>query len=143
MKSYSPFFELYKARVREFYRQPARLFWVYGFPLILAVVLGLAFRGGGERPMLLDFVKSGDGGSKALEVLKLKPAKFKVRELDKGVALARLKSGKTPLVVEAGVDGDGVRFHFDPTRPEAVAARTAANARLFFRCCQGVGSGAE
>ena len=32
----------------EFYREPAAIFWVYGFPLILAVALGIAFR---ERPI--------------------------------------------------------------------------------------------
>ena len=32
------------ARLREFYREPAAVFWVFGFPLILAVALGLAFR---------------------------------------------------------------------------------------------------
>ena len=37
----SPFFQLYRARLREFWRQPARIFWVYGFPTVLAVVLGL------------------------------------------------------------------------------------------------------
>ena len=40
----SPFFQLYLARLREFYRQPARIFWVYGFPMLLAVVLGFAFQ---------------------------------------------------------------------------------------------------
>src|SRR4029453_5718263 len=44
----SPLWHLTLARFREFYREPAALFWVYGFPLILAFTLGLAF---GERPV--------------------------------------------------------------------------------------------
>ena len=36
---------LIDARVREFYREPEVIFWVYGFPLILAMGLGYAFRG--------------------------------------------------------------------------------------------------
>ena len=32
------------SRLKEFYRQPARLFWVYGFPTVLALGLGLAFQ---------------------------------------------------------------------------------------------------
>ena len=32
------------ARVREFIREPHAIFWVYGFPIILAISLGFAFR---------------------------------------------------------------------------------------------------
>ncbi len=34
----SPLFQLYLVRLRDFYRQPARVFWVYGFPTIMAIV---------------------------------------------------------------------------------------------------------
>ena len=44
MAHYRPLRSLYLTRLREFYRQPARLFWVYGFPTVLALGLGLAFR---------------------------------------------------------------------------------------------------
>src|SRR5579875_2817019 len=44
MASYHPLRALYLSRLREFYRQPARLFWVYGFPTVLALGLGMAFR---------------------------------------------------------------------------------------------------
>ena len=44
----NPLWQLTLARFREFYREPAALFWVYGFPLILAFALGMAFR---ERPV--------------------------------------------------------------------------------------------
>ena len=36
----SPLFQLYLVRLRDFYRQPARVFWVYGFPTLLAIALG-------------------------------------------------------------------------------------------------------
>jgi ABC-type multidrug transport system permease subunit len=129
MKTYHPFVELYKARIREFYRQPSRLFWVYGFPLLLAVILGLAFRGGGERPMLLDLVQS-SSESKVAKVIKDQPKRFKIKESDQATALARLKAGKTPLVVIAGVNETDVDYHFDPTRPEAVATRSSVDDTL-------------
>ena len=44
----SPLWHLTLARFREFYREPAALFWVYGFPLVLAFALGLAFS---EKPL--------------------------------------------------------------------------------------------
>ena len=47
----SSLLELYLARLREFYRQPARIFWVYGFPTVLAIVLGLAFKNQKPQPI--------------------------------------------------------------------------------------------
>ena len=38
-----PLFEITRARLLEFVRQPEALFWVFVFPVLLAVVLGLAF----------------------------------------------------------------------------------------------------
>src|SRR5215475_15807118 len=39
-----PLVELTLARIREFVRQPEAVFWVFGFPLLLAFALGIAFR---------------------------------------------------------------------------------------------------
>lgn len=39
-----PLLALTLARLREFIRDPSAVFWVFGFPVILAVVLGSAFR---------------------------------------------------------------------------------------------------
>ena len=37
---YRPLPQLILSRVREFYREPEALFWVYGFPILMIVVLG-------------------------------------------------------------------------------------------------------
>ena len=47
-RHYWPLAQIVLARVREFYREPEAVFWVYGFPLILAGALGLAFT---EKPV--------------------------------------------------------------------------------------------
>ena len=39
-----PLTELTRARVRELTREPEAVFWVFVFPIVLAAVLGLAFR---------------------------------------------------------------------------------------------------
>ena len=53
----SPLFQLYLVRLRDFYRQPARVFWVYGFPTILAVALGFAFQESAARSDRVDLVE--------------------------------------------------------------------------------------
>jgi len=40
----SPLVELTLARTKEFYREPGAMFWAFGFPVLLAVALGVAFR---------------------------------------------------------------------------------------------------
>src|SRR5205809_1109723 len=53
-----PLRELYFSRLREFYRQPARIFWVYGFPTVLAICLGFAFQSRPPESIQLDLVDS-------------------------------------------------------------------------------------
>ncbi len=125
-----PLRELYIARLREFYRQPARIFWVYGFPTVLAIGLGLAFRSRPPESIQVDLVRS--SGSEGLEkTLADYNATAKGRKLPELLlrfdtpeeATKRLQTGKTPLVVEQG--NSHVIYRFDPTRPEAVAAKGA------------------
>ncbi len=124
-----PLWELYKTRLREFFRQPARIFWVYGFPTILAVCLGLAFKSQKPESIQVDLVENAwstpylkllndyDVAARAANRPRLL---LKTSQLDP--AMRRLSTGKTPLVVEP-VSDDKVVYHFDPTRPEGVAAR--------------------
>lgn len=138
MLQQSPFFQLYLSRLREFFRQPARIFWVYGFPTLLAVVLGYAFQSRPPAPVTVDVVAGPgvDGLRKAVEAHNAKaagsaggPAVSAPIILDvrpEAEALDRLRTGKTPLVVQAG-EGSDVSYRYDPTRPEAAAAREAVN----------------
>ncbi|QDV35146.1 ABC transporter permease [Tautonia plasticadhaerens] len=126
----SSLWQLYVARLREFYRQPARIFWVYGFPIVLAVVLGLAFNSGGEpETVVVDVVDSGE----ARTIFGLLGAAAAPEGGRVGVVMnligpeeasLRLQRGQTPLVVES-TGPDAVEYRYDPTRPEALAARAA------------------
>lgn len=51
--------ELTSARIREFFREPAAIFWVYGFPLIMALSLGIAFRDRPQAKLNIDLVAPG------------------------------------------------------------------------------------
>ena len=46
----NPLKELVKSRIFEFLREPGYVFWVFGFPLLMAIGLGLAFRSKAPEP---------------------------------------------------------------------------------------------
>ena len=100
---YSPLFQLTLARLREFYREPAAVFWVYGFPLIIVVALGIAFREQPVEEIRID-VRDDTGSPGAVDDLKQKLAKderIKVTGVTGDAWERRLQSGRTDLVVAA------------------------------------------
>jgi ABC-2 type transport system permease protein len=136
MSHYHPLRGLYLARLREFYRQPARLFWVYGFPTVLALGLGLAFESRVPESVQVDLVTNAASEpiKKALEEYNVKARleKRQVVQLEVGTedaAMQRLRTGKTPLVIIPSVSGPIV-YRYDPTRPDAASARSSIDAIL-------------
>ncbi|MDG3003564.1 ABC transporter permease [Paludisphaera mucosa] len=133
----SPFVQLYLARLREFIRQPARIFWVYGFPMLLAIVLGFAFQSRPPAPVAVDVVE-GPGLERVRSAVAAHNDRLKSTAataagaataiiLDvhpEADALNRLRTGRTPVVVTPG-EGSAVTYRYDPTRPESAAARGA------------------
>src|SRR3954469_852998 len=123
-RPYSPLLELTLARLREFYREPAAVFWVYGFPLILAFALGFAFR---ERPVerVRVDVREDVGSSAVVAALKERLAQgeqFEVSGVTGDEWMKRLRSGKTDLVIAPAADG-GYEVWDEPNRKETVLAR--------------------
>ena len=118
MKTYRPLRELTLARIREFLREPEAVFWTYGFPLMLAVGLGIAFR---DRPVEIVHVDVQEG-PRAREVMAPLASRedLVVAVHPKDECRDRLRLGKSSLVV---VPGDPVTFFFDPGRPESALAR--------------------
>src|SRR5438045_4117062 len=53
---YWPIWQLTLSRMRVFYREPAAVFWVYGFPLVMALSLGTAFRENPKESIAVDLV---------------------------------------------------------------------------------------
>lgn len=124
-----PLKHLYLSRLREFYRQPARIFWVYVFPTVLAVCLGWAFQSRPPEAIQADLVKNGDwermvkafDAHNASALAAGRPA-IQAEPHTREAALQRLETGDTTLVIEPG-GSTPVVYHFDPTRPEALTAR--------------------
>ena len=47
-RRYYPLLEMVLCRLREFIREPEAVFWVYGFPMLMTLALGIAFK---EKPV--------------------------------------------------------------------------------------------
>jgi ABC-type multidrug transport system permease subunit len=110
--------ELTRVRVVLFLREPEAIFWVFVFPLVLAAVLGFAFRSGGVEPSTVVVVQS-EGVETLLEAFEQdEHLEVEVAE-DRADALERLRKAKVDAVVEVG---DPPRLAFDPGRSEAATA---------------------
>src|SRR4051794_22595692 len=132
--------ELYLARLREFTRQKARIFWVYGFPMVLAVGLGLAFKSPAAPSVLVDLVRPTSVSSPVGTLLDAKDGervkdgevekvvipgrdarpKLEIRLVSEAEGERRIKTGKAVLPVRPDQSG-AARYQYAPTRPEASA----------------------
>jgi ABC-2 type transport system permease protein len=126
--SESALIQLVLARLREFYREPEAVFWVYGFPILLILGLGVAFRNQPiEKTQVL--VETGPHSAQIAQALSVNP-KFQVTTGDAETCQIALRTGKTQLVVASGRDGTGYEYRFDPSRTESVLARNAVDDAL-------------
>ena len=121
----SPLWQLTLARFREQLRQPEVLFWVFAFPLLLAVALGLAFR---NRPPEVTRVgiEAGPGADSVATLLRTGRG-IRVEVLPPARAAEQLRKGGVALVV---VPGEPLVYRFDSTRSESRTARLVADDAL-------------
>lgn len=122
-----PLRELFTSRVIEFCREPEALFWVYGFPILMVLSLGIAFRDGEVGDVRIAVVGREDGGAEAASPASVLAAAKGIRAeiRDRTAALDRLRTGRIDLVVEPTGDRM-VTYHLDASRPESVLARDRA-----------------
>jgi ABC-2 type transport system permease protein len=124
------YLHLLGARMLELKREPEVVFWVFVFPLLLAVGLGIAFRNKPGDASSVAIV-AGAGSQEAEALLQRSPqhSSFKVQGLDAESARKGFRLGKYDLVIEP--DGAGaLRYRYDPARPESVLARSQVNDAL-------------
>jgi ABC-type multidrug transport system permease subunit len=126
---YHPLGQLVLARLREFLREPAAIFWVYVFPLIMVLALGVAFRNRPAEQISVDVIKD-DGSQSVLSILSSDP-RFRAEELDEQACRRRLRTGKTDLIVAVGGGEEPLyEYFFDPTKPGSLLARNAVDDSL-------------
>jgi ABC-type multidrug transport system permease subunit len=110
--------QLTLARVRLMWREPEAVFWVFVFPVVLALVLGLAFQGRGQEPSRVGVIGA---DAPCLAALDAEPMiDVQVFE-DPARASDQLRSGAIEVLVECG--DAGIELRHDAARTESVAAR--------------------
>jgi ABC-type multidrug transport system permease subunit len=124
------YLHLLGARMLELKREPEVVFWVFVFPLLLATGLGIAFRNKPADASSVAIV-SGAGAQEAEALLQSSPrhASFKIELQDGDAARKGFRLGKYDLVIEPDEAG-GLRYRYDPARPESVLARAEVNDAL-------------
>src|ERR1700723_1683193 len=127
---WSGYTHLLGARMLELKREPEVVFWVFVFPLLLALGLGIAFR---NKPA--DAVRgaivagAGSQNGQALPVRSSEHDLFKVQTLNADQAHKGFRLGKFDIVVEPDGKG-GMEYRYDPARPESVLAKAEVNDAL-------------
>jgi ABC-2 type transport system permease protein len=125
----SPLAALTACRAKELLREPEAIFWIFAFPVLLAIGLGLAFRDKGpERiPVGVAAVSPADpAAARTLAALGRSPGLL-VRRYAPAAGRDALRAGKISLLVEPGPP---VTFRFDETRPDSRIARLEADDAL-------------
>jgi ABC-2 type transport system permease protein len=114
--------ELTLARIRSFVREPEALFWTFGFPIMMAVGLGLAFR---ERPA----EKAAVGIERGSVAERWAPALARSPEVELTVLSAdsaeeAIRKGDVAVLLAGR---DALTYRYDPARAESRSAQLIAD----------------
>ena len=113
-----PFWQLLLMRLRTFTREPSATFWVFGFPLLMSVALGLAFRNQAGARLTVAVT---EGPERAAVVAALRASEgLSATEMTLDEAHEALRRGKVALAV---VPAATPHLLLDPTQPDARSAK--------------------
>jgi ABC-type multidrug transport system permease subunit len=122
-------------RWRIFAREPSALFWTYGFPVVLALALGVAFRNRPPEPV--EVAIEATPGCEAWRDALSTNAQVHVRWLSPREAREALRAGKVSVVVGrlppqavSAQERPSRIYQFDPTRPDSRMARAIVDEAL-------------
>src|SRR5262245_12840949 len=87
-----PLGTLIACRIREFVREPEALFWVYGFPILMTVALGIAFRNQPVEKIVVDVVENPLAAATREALVSAQgPQRFKAEVFEESTARLRLR----------------------------------------------------
>ena len=121
---------LLMARLLELKREPEVIFWVFVFPLLLALGLGIAFRNKPADAVRVAIVEGTESQhTESLLAHSSQAELFKTQVLPADEAQKSFRLGKFDLVIAPDGNG-GLEYRYDPARPESVLARAEVNDAL-------------
>jgi ABC-type multidrug transport system permease subunit len=123
-----PLWQLTLMRWRIFAREPSALFWTYGFPVVLALALGIAFRNRPPEPVQVA-IEAAPENQPWRDMLATN-SEVRVRWLKPEEAREALRGGKVSVVVARQGASSERLYVFDATRPESRAARAIVDGAL-------------
>jgi ABC-2 type transport system permease protein len=118
----SSLYQLTMVRFRLLLREPEAIFWIFIFPILLAVGLGIAFR---NRPA--DVLQVGATTAQLTRALAADPG-LTAATMDEVAGNHALATGSILLLAIQGPDG--VAYKFDDTNPDARTARLLADGAI-------------
>ena len=127
---WSAYRHLLWVRLLELKREPEIVFWVFVFPLLLSLGLGIAFRNKPVGTTSVAVVAS-PNAAKTLTMLRGPAGRSAIHAtvLDREAALKGFRLGKFDLVVEPNPDGS-FTYDYDPARPESVLSQSEIDTTL-------------
>ena len=115
----SSLYQLTMVRFKLFLREPEAIFWIFIFPILLAVGLGIAFR---NRPA--DVLQVGASTTQLTQALNADKG-LTAKTMDQAEGTHELATGDILLL--AIQTPDGVTYKYDDTNPDARTARLVAD----------------
>jgi hypothetical protein len=97
------------------------MFWVFVFPVLMTLALGVAFKGGDSTEVRVAVLKQSSSAQMAA-TLDADP-RIAANETDAETAAKLLRDGEVALVVVPPGPQEEVAYRFDRTRPESAVAR--------------------
>lgn len=123
-----PLVELTLSRIYEFVRDPGAVFWTFGFPIVLAIALGIAFR---EAPEVVHRVGVLHSDASAVVLAEQLDGldDIEAEPIAESEANRALTSGRIDVLVIGDTNG-GLTYRFDVAKPESNMARFVLDEHL-------------
>jgi ABC-2 type transport system permease protein len=117
-------------RMKELFREPEVIFWIFLFPILLAFGLGIAFRNKPIEHVNIVFADQ-QGAAQLQQLLKSAPdsERFNAQLQPPDQAANSFRLGKVDLEIVPDGHG-GAEYVYDPARPESVLARNVVDDAL-------------
>ncbi len=129
-----PFLQLTIAQIKEFFREPGAIFWSFGFPILMALGLGMAFSGKKEIMHGVAVIPGNKIENSIIQTSLLNGSNIKDTIVEKRFENVNGKTryvfhltnwNNAELLLKRGIisailteDQDQITYHYDPLNPE-------------------------